>query len=156
MGPTILVLSWLTQLDQVLVRITDVNRADLACGACPWHWTQHYRPVLCFQVLNHLLKRYVEHEAQIQGSWGRVLCLGLELGARNMDIDFLVTKAQCRPVGRRRACKESLVFHAQHPGVEVQALVQVAGRKDKVVEVLDHVCAGAGGSMNQLVCVSSC
>ena len=88
---------------------------------------------LCAFLCDHLGNRHFGNKTQIAGARGRAV--GDEAGdvVSRVQVDLLLPEAQRRP-----PFAEMDDLHAEHPRVEIDALLRARRREDDVVEMIDQ------------------
>lgn len=125
--------SQLANLDQILVRVPQVDGANLGRSPGPHYWPLNYFGPQLFDVHNHFIQRPVGNKAQVQTAGCRKMGLGLKLLAFFVEIDLLIAKLESDA-----ALPESLEVHSQYFHVEFNAGLFVRRGQYQVIQMVDH------------------
>jgi 8-oxo-dGTP pyrophosphatase MutT (NUDIX family) len=124
-------------LDEVAVRITEVDRGDRASRPSPGNWSFLDPHVAGAQVGHHPVKWGRGDQADIDRSWSGSAGLGLQLVTRLVQVELVGAEAEGAAVGA-----EGDRLHAEHADIEVDGLVDVGNGEDQMVNAVDdHRCA---------------
>ncbi len=119
-------------LDEVVVRVSEVDGSDRADGASACNWTLQDGHATLTKVVDDLDERRGCNQADVCRTWSRRVSLGLELLAPLVEVDLLLREAQGLPPSSER---EDL--HAQYLLVEAAGRFNVGDCQDNVVKAED-------------------
>src|SRR5690242_2889957 len=129
----LLALRRLRDLDQVLVGIAKVNRADREARARADNRSLLDGDLLALEMRDDLVERAVGEKAHVERSRGRDARLDARLVTGRMHVELVVAEAQ------RDAVRAVILdCHAEHARVEVEAALEILRRDDDVIESADH------------------
>ena len=119
------------ELDQIAVRVMDIEGAHAALGTGPGHELGHRRHTFCQQMPGHGIQ-VGDDQAQVGRAWLRSQGPGLDGGRRLVQIDRVVRKSQGRPAVAGR-----LTPHAEHARIEGRRPFEGSHGQDEMIEADD-------------------
>ena len=123
----------LGDLDEVFVRIANVDRADREPRPGALARAGLDGDARFLQPGDHLVERPVGQEAQVERARRRQARLEPGIEARRVNVELVVAEAQRDP-----PLPVLFFLHAEHARIEVEAFLEVAGREDDVVDAFYH------------------
>lgn len=116
-------------LDQVFIRIPEVNRNDVATRAAAW-----YRPVddldaAGFEFCHDLVHRIVDDKTQIGAARLHPAGPGFEFPTALVQVDFLFTEAERNPAGA-----EFYFFHAHQVAIKLDSALDIGNGQYQVID----------------------
>src|SRR5476649_835754 len=124
----------LGNLDQILIRIADVDRAQGKARAGARYRPEFNRNIRRAQLRDHLVQRPVREETNVQRSRRRMRGIAVGHRALVVEVDLLLAETQ-----RLAPLAEGFQLQPQAAGVEIDALLGIARGQHQVIQTLDHV-----------------
>lgn len=119
-------------LDQVHIRITEVDREYGTTRTGPAHGAFDDRDLMTPKVLHRIAERHGGDEAEIGGAGGGTSRLRLELSPDLMQVDLLITEGKRLP-----PLTERDHLHAEDAGVEAACHADVGDGENEVIDAVD-------------------